>query len=54
MIDTILNETNKDKLTYIGHSQGAASILYSMVTNNQFISEKISLAVLLAPAALIG
>lgn len=48
-IDFILNMTRKDKLQYVGHSQGGTTFLVMASTRNEY-NEKIQLATLLAPA----
>eukprot|EP01024_Parvocaulis_polyphysoides_P008609 TRINITY_DN12569_c2_g1_i3.p1 TRINITY_DN12569_c2_g1~~TRINITY_DN12569_c2_g1_i3.p1 ORF type:complete len:483 (-),score=30.19 TRINITY_DN12569_c2_g1_i3:312-1760(-) len=48
-IDTVLQQTNKKQLLYVGHSQGCL-ILLAALSRNQFLQEKIAKVIMLAPA----
>lgn len=52
-IDYILNETNAQKIYYVGHSQGGTS-LYTVMSLRPEYNEKVHLAVLLGPGGLMG
>lgn len=53
VVDHILNKTKRQNLVYIGHSQGGGQFLALCSLYPQYCSEKISGAVLLAPAAIL-
>lgn len=52
-IDYVLNVTEQQNLTYIGHSQGTTSF-FVMASERKEYSEKIKLAVLLAPVGFMS
>jgi len=53
MIDYVLNTTNKDNLTYIGHSQGTAQMFVAMTDDKlkSDLATKVNLFVALSPIA---
>lgn len=53
MIDYVLQETNSEKLHYIGHSQGTTTF-FVLLSEHPKYNEKIESAYLLAPAAFMG
>jgi len=52
-INYVLNKTGKEKLVYVGHSQGT-TIGFAAFSSNQQLSEKIELFISLAPVAFVG
>lgn len=50
-IDHILEQTGKEQLTYIGHSEGTSQILAAGTLMPDYFNSKINLGVLLAPPA---
>ena len=51
MINYILNYTNHDKMTYIGHSEGTTQVFAGASLIPEFYNTKLNLAILLSPAA---
>jgi pimeloyl-ACP methyl ester carboxylesterase len=49
IIDFVLNKTNKEKLTYIGHSQGTTQMFMAASVEPEYYKSKINLFVALAP-----
>lgn len=54
MIDGVLNETQNQKLTYVGHSQGTSTMLYALHLDETSLMDKVNLCVFLAPAARVA
>ena len=50
MVDYVLQQTGKEKLVYIGHSQGTSTMFAHLADNPDF-SEKLNLFIALAPIA---
>jgi lysosomal acid lipase/cholesteryl ester hydrolase len=50
VIDYILKATGKEKLSYMGHSQGTTMLLAGTSMNPDYFNSKINGAILLAPA----
>ena len=50
-IDFILEQTGKQNLTYIGHSEGTSQILAAGTLIPEYFNEKINLGIMLAPPA---
>jgi len=49
MIDYILLKTKKEKLAYVGHSQGTSIVFLAMATNPKYFKEKLTGVVALGP-----
>lgn len=52
MIDYVLNNTNSDKLLYIGHSQGT-TVYFAMSSSRPEYNDKIALMTALSPAVVL-
>jgi len=50
-IDGIKEVTGVDKVTYIGHNQGATQMLFALVKHEEEIKKRVNLFVALAPIA---
>lgn len=53
-IDHVLNQTNQEKLTYIGHSQGTTQMFYGLSMYPEYFKQRINLFVALAPVVKLG
>lgn len=42
MIDFILNETGRKKISYIGHSQGTAQLFAALTLDNEYFSQRLN------------
>jgi len=54
VIRYVKEQTQTDKMAYVGYSQGTIQMFYGLTTNQKFFQEHISVFVALAPCALIG
>lgn len=52
-IDYILDDTEQEKLAYIGHSQGTSQMFYALSENESYFKDKLSLYVALGPVTKI-
>ena len=50
-IDYVKHQTNKDKVAYIGMSQGSTQMLYALTFNNDYYKNNLSIFIGLCPAA---
>ena len=48
-ISYVLEKTGKEKLAYIGHSQGTTQLFYALSHNEEFFKDKISVFIALGP-----
>lgn len=48
-IDKVREVSRKEKITYVGHSQGTAQMFYALSTNEDEIAKKVNLFVAFAP-----
>ena len=53
VIDVILEQSNAEKVTYFGFSQGTASMYYALATNQDFFVDKLNRFVALASCLLM-
>ena len=53
MINYILNQTGRQKLSYVGHSLGSATFFIAMITHPE-LNNKIDVMMALAPAAALA
>ena len=53
-IDYVLNSTDQEKLTYVGHSQGTTQMFYGLSTDPDYFKQRINLFVALAPVVKLG
>ena len=53
-IDYVREKTDRDKLSYIGHSQGTTQMFTALAQNFGNMSEKVNFFVALAPVAKLG
>ena len=53
-IDYIRDITGQDKISYVGHSQGTASMFAALGQNHGDMKNKINLFIALAPVAYLG
>ena len=52
-IDYIRNATGKNKITYLGHSQGTTQMFYGLAKNEDYFKDRINLFIALAPCVKI-
>lgn len=50
-IDYVKHQTHKDKVAYIGASQGSTQMLYALTFNNDYYKENLSIFIGLCPVA---
>jgi len=53
MINYILNQTGRQKLSYVGHSMGSATFFIAMITHPE-LNSKIDVMMALAPAVALA
>ena len=53
-IDYIKAQTGRDKVAYIGMSQGSSQMLYALAVNNEYYKKNLSIFIGLCPAAKPG
>jgi pimeloyl-ACP methyl ester carboxylesterase len=53
-IDLVRDITGKNKVTYVGHSQGTTQMFYALATNEAELKNKINLFVALSPVVRLG
>ena len=54
-IDKILEETNKEKVTYIGYSQGTAQMFYALSKlEDSYFADRINRFVAMAPCLMLA